>query len=154
MCHDVNSILAPHYKPLLQKVTFNMINAGGLWIPQRNRMDILVYGVTIMKVNSNFPWLVNSEMGLVAQSLIFNTSELPRDKILDPMINVLSLEANQLLGVGSRQILNFMENLSIMAKIISNTARMFDHEGHENFEIFNQVDDQIWTTTIVSLLSH
>lgn len=131
-----------------------MINAGGLWIPQRNRMDILVYGVTIMKVNSNFPWLVNSEMGLVAQSLIFNTSELPRDKILDPMINVLSLEANQLLGVGSRQILNFMENLSIMAKIISNTARMFDHEGHENFEIFNQVDDQIWTTTIVSLLSH
>ena len=151
MCH-VNSILAPHYKPLLQKVTFNMINAGGLWIPQRNRMDILVYGVTIMKVNSNFPWLVNSEMGLVAQSLIFNTSELPRDKILDPMINVLSLEANQLLGVGSRQILNFMENLSIMAKIISNTARMFDHEGHENFEIFNQVDDQIWTTTIVSLL--
>ena len=154
MCHDVNSILAPHYKPLLQKVTFNMINAGGLWIPQRNRMDILVYGVTIMKVNSNFPWLVNSEMGLVAQSLIFNTSELPRDKILDPMINVLSLEANQLLGVGSRQILNFMENLSIMAKIISNTARMFDHKGHENFEIFNQVDDQIWTTTIVSLLSH
>ena len=154
MCHDVSSILAPHYKPLLQKVTFNMINAGGLWIPQRNRMDILVYGVTIMKVNSNFPWLVNSEMGLVAQSLIFNTSELPRDKILDPMINVLSLEANQLLGVGSRQILNFMENLSIMAKIISNTARMFDHEGHENFEIFNQVDDQIWTTTIVSLLSH
>ena len=154
MCHDVNSILAPHYKPLLQKVTFNMINAGGLWIPQRNRMDILVYGVTIMKVNSNFPWLVNSEMGLVAQSLIFNTSELPRDKILDPMINVLSLEANQLLGVGSRQILNFMENLSIMAKIISNTARMFDHDGHENFEIFNQVDDQIWTTTIVSLLSH
>ena len=154
MCHDVNSILAPHYKPLLQKVTFNMINAGGLWIPQRNRMDILVYGVTIMKVNSNFPWLVNSEMGLVAQSLIFNTSELPRDKILDPMINVLSLEANQLLGAGSRQILNFMENLSIMAKIISNTARMFDHEGHENFEIFNQVDDQIWTTTIVSLLSH
>ena len=153
MCHDVNSILAPHYKPLLQKVTFNMINAGGLWIPQRNRMDILVYGVTIMKVNSNFPWLVNSEMGLVAQSLIFNTSELPRDKILDPMINVLSLEANQLLGVGSRQILNFMENLSIMAKIISNTARMFDHEGNENFEIFNQVDDQIWTTTIVSLLS-
>ena len=153
MCHD-NSILAPHYKPLLQKVTFNMINAGGLWIPQRNRMDILVYGVTIMKVNSNFPWLVNSEMGLVAQSLIFNTSELPRDKILDPMINVLSLEANQLLGVGSRQILNFMENLSIMAKIISNTARMFDHEGNENFEIFNQVDDQIWTTTIVSLLSH
>ena len=131
-----------------------MINAGGLWIPQRNRMDILIYGVTIMKVNSNFPWLVNSEMGLVAQSLIFNTSELPRDKILDPMINVLSLEANQLLGVGSRQILNFMENLSIMAKIISNTARMFDHEGHENFEIFNQVDDQIWTTTIVSLLSH
>ena len=131
-----------------------MINAGGLWIPQRNRMDILVYGVTIMKVNSNFPWLVNSEMGLVAQSLIFNTSELPRDKILDPMINLLSLEANQLLGVGSRQILNFMENLSIMAKIISNTARMFDHEGHENFEIFNQVDDQIWTTTIVSLLSH
>ena len=131
-----------------------MINAGGLWIPQRNRMDILVYGVTIMKVNSNFPWLVNSEMGLVAQSLIFNTSELPRDKILDPMINVLSLEANQLLGVGSRQILNFMENLSIMAKIISNTARMFDHEGNENFEIFNQVDDQIWTTTIVSLLSH
>ena len=131
-----------------------MINAGGLWIPQRNRMDILVYGVTIMKVNSNFPWLVNSEMGLVAQSLIFNTSELPRDKILDPMINLLSMEANQLLGVGSRQILNFMENLSIMAKIISNTARMFDHEGNENFEIFNQVDDQIWTTTIVSLLSH
>ena len=131
-----------------------MINAGGLWIPQRNRMDILVYGVAIMKVNSNFPWLVNSEMGLVAQSLIFNTSELPRDMILDPMINLLSLEVNQLLGVGSRQILNFMENLSIMAKIISNTARMFDHDGHENFEIFNQVDDQIWTTTIVSLLSH
>ena len=131
-----------------------MINAGGLWIPQRNRMDILVYGVSIMKVNSNFPWLVNSEMGLVAQSLIFNTSELPRDMILDPMINLLSLEVNQLLGVGSRQFFNFMENLSIMAKIISNTARMFDHEGHENFEIFNQVDDQIWTTTIVSLLSH
>ena len=131
-----------------------MINAGGLWIPQRNRMDILVYGVSIMKVNSNFPWLVNSEMGLVAQSLIFNTSELPRDMILDPMINLLSLEVNQLLGVGSRQFFNFMENLSIMAKIISNTARMFDHEGHENFKIFNQVDDQIWTTTIVSLLSH
>ena len=131
-----------------------MINAGGLWIPQRNRMDILVYGVSIMKVNSNFPWLVNSEMGLVAQSLIFNTSELPRDMILDPMINLLSLEVNQLLGVGSRQFFNFMENLSTMAKIISNTARMFDHEGHENFEIFNQVEDQIWTTTIVSLLSH
>ena len=130
-----------------------MINAGGLWIPQRNRMDILVYGVSIMKVNSNFPWLVNSEMGLVAQSLIFNTSELPRDMILDPMINLLSLEVNQLLGVGSRQFFNFMENLSIMAKIISNTARMFDHEGHENFKIFNLVDDQIWTMTIVSLLS-
>ena len=139
--------IVSEYQYLLQKVTFNKINESGSWIS--NRMDIVVYGFNIKKVKSHFT-LRNSEMGAVAQGLLFNTSGLPENI---PVLSKMSVEANQLLCWGTTDLnptsfSYLIENLSAMAQIISNTSRGFTRT--DKFRVSETLDDEAWIDSIVS----
>ena len=112
-------------------------------------MDIVVYGFNIKKVKSHFT-LRNSEMGAVAQGLLFNTSGLPENI---PVLSKMSVEANKLLCWGTKDLnptsfSYLIENLSAMAQIISNTSRGFTRT--DKFRVSETLDDEAWIDSIVS----
>ena len=104
---------------------------------------------TSPKVKSHFT-LRNSEMGAVAQGLLFNTSGLPENI---PVLSKMSVEANQLLCWGTTDLnptsfSYLIENLSAMAQIISNTSRGFTRT--DKFRVSETLDDEAWIDSIVS----